>query len=182
MKVPPQITFRNLPASEAVEQDILDKIDDLDKYHDKITSCRVVIESPHHHHHKGYLYQVRIDLRLPGIELVVNTESEKNHAHEDVYVAVRDAFDAMKRQLKKYIHKRRHDVKAHEGLPTGQISNLFNGDGYGFITALDGRNIYFHRNSVIDFDFNKLEVGQSVQFVEEMGEKGPQASTVHIIG
>lgn len=123
MEVTPQITFRNLPPSQAVEGDVKKKIADLEKYFDRITSCRVVIERPHKHHHKGNLYHVRIDLRLPGHELVVTTEAEKNHAHEDVYVAIRDAFEAMKRKLKKYVCKRRRDVKHHDEIPRGEIAN-----------------------------------------------------------
>lgn len=181
MKVAPQITFRNLAPSDAVEHDVLAKIEDLEKYYDKLTSCRVSIESPHHHHHKGQLYHVSIDLRLPGTELVVNRDSEKNHAHEDVYVAIRDAFESMERQLKKYIHRRRQEVKHHEAEPTGRVSKLFSESGYGFIETPDSREIYFHENSLISGNFANVKIGDSVQFVEEQGEKGPQASSVHVI-
>lgn len=181
MKITPQITFRNLRHSDAIERDVLSRIDDLEKYDDKITSCRVVIESPHHHHHKGNLYHVRIDIRLPGTELVVNRDSDQDHAHEDVYVAIRDAFEAMERQLKKYINRRRQDVKHHEDEPFGTVTKIFSDKGYGFFETPDGREIYFHKNSLLDGDISNVEVGNRVQFVEEQGEKGPQASSLHVI-
>ena len=145
-------------------------------------SCRVAVEAPHKHHHKGKLYHVRINITVPDKELVVSREPDQHHAHEDVYVAIRDAFDAMRRQLEDYARRRRGKVKRHEAPPHGRIAKLFPEENYGNIETLDGRLVYFHQNSVVDTDFSKLETGSEVRFVEEMGEKGPQASTVYVIG
>ena len=105
MQIPLQITFHGMAHSDAIEQRVRDKAAKLERFHSRITSCRVVVEVPHRHHHKGKLFSVRIDLTVPGGELVVNRDSDSNHAHEDVYVAIRDAFDAATRQLEDYTRK-----------------------------------------------------------------------------
>ena len=182
MQLPLQITFRNLEHSDAIEAKIREKATKLERYADNMTSCRVVVEAPHQHHHKGVIYKVNIDITLPGKEIVVNNHSDLNHAHEDVYVAMRDAFDAARRQLEDYLRKRRGDVKTHDVPPHGRIAQLFPGEDYGMLETIDNREIYFHRNSVLNGEFDKLEIGTSVHFSEEMGEKGPKASSIYIEG
>jgi ribosomal subunit interface protein len=183
MKIPLQITFRDMESSAAVEANIREKAGRLEQFYDQIMSCRVMVEAPHSHHHQGNLYQVRIDLGVPDGELLVTHEHHhKDHSHEDVYVAIRDAFDAMKRQLEDYARKRRGKTKKHESPAHGRVLVLIPEEGYGRIETPDERVIYFHRNSVLDNDFDKLEVGSEVRFVEEMGERGPQASTVTRVG
>ncbi|MEN8106886.1 MAG: HPF/RaiA family ribosome-associated protein [Pseudomonadota bacterium] len=183
MQIPLQITFRDMEPSAAVEADIREKAGKLEWFYDQIMSCRVVVSAPHGHHHKGNLYQVRIDMTVPDGELLVTHEHHhEDHSHEDVYVAIRDAFDAMKRQLEDYARKRRGKVKKHEPPAHGRVFSLNSGEDYGRIKTPDERIIYFHRNSVLDDAFNKLEVGSEVRFVEEMGERGPQASTVTLVG
>ena len=108
-----QITFRDIPRSEALEADIREKAAKLEQFYDHIMGCRVMVEAPHQHHHKGYLYHVRIDLTVPGGEIVVKRDPKAHQAHEDAYVAVRDAFDAAKRQLQNYVKKTRGKVKKH---------------------------------------------------------------------
>jgi len=182
MQIPLQITFRDMEPSDAVEAKLREKADNLERFAEHITSCRVIVEAPHKHHHKGNIYGVKIDITLPGDEIIVNRHPEQNHAHEDVYVAIRDAFDAARRQLEDYVRIRRNKVKVHETEPHGRIKQLFPQNDYGIIETADGREIYFHRNSILDANFDKLEEGTSVRFNEEMGDNGPQASTVHIEG
>jgi ribosomal subunit interface protein len=182
MQLPLEITFRKMDPSPAVEADVREKAAKLDEFHDNIMACRVIIEGGHKHHHKGNLYHVRIDLTVPDGELVVNREPKEHHAHEDVYVAVRDAFNAMRRQLEDHARRIRHKVKQHETPPHGRISYIAPMADYGTIVTPDGKEVYFHRNSVVDADFEKLEVGDEVRFDEEQGEKGPQATTVHVVG
>ncbi len=181
MKLPLEVTFRNVDPSEALETNIRAHAEKLDRFYDRIIGCRVVVEQDHKHHHQGNLYHVRIDLTVPGKELVVSREPAKNHAHEDAYVAVRDAFQAMRRQLEDYSRRQRGQEKHHEALPSGRIASLFTAKDYGIIETMDGQEIYFHRNSVVGSDFEQLEVGNEVRFHEEQGEKGPQASTVKLI-
>lgn len=182
MQIPLQITFRHLDHSDAIETAIKEKAQKLELFASDITSCRVVVEAPHQHHHKGRIYTVTVDITLPGEEIVASRHPDKHHAHEDVYVAIRDAFNAAQRQLENYERERRGKVKHHEAPPHGQIMKLAPDEDYGLIKASDGREIYFHRNSVLDEDFDKLEVGMHVHFSEEHGEEGLQASTVHVEG
>ena len=111
---PIEISFRNMDHSEFVENDIRDKIAGLERFSDRIHSCRVVVEASDRRHHKGNLYDVHVTLGVPGNDIVVSRAGPKNHAHEDVYVAVRDAFQAATRQLEDHTRKARGDVKTHE--------------------------------------------------------------------
>jgi ribosomal subunit interface protein len=182
MKLPLQVTFRNMDTSASVEADIREKALKLDQFCDQIMACRVVVEAHHKHHHQGNLFHVRIDITVPDEELVVSREPEAHHAHEDVYVAVRDAFAAAKRQLQDYNAKRQQQVKHHEAESHGRIIRLVPMQDYGVIETPGGREIYFHRNSVVNADFDSLEEGTEVRFDEEGGEQGPQASTVKVEG
>ena len=109
MRIPLQITIRDIDHSEALETHIRDKVKKLDEFFNHIMSCRVVVEVPHKHHHQGKQFIVRIDIGVPGGEIVVN----RDHA-EDVYVALRDAFDAAKRKIEDHARKIRGDTKTHE--------------------------------------------------------------------
>jgi len=172
MILPLQITSRNLELTDAIKAAIQEKAEKLDKYCTKITSCRIVVEAIP----KRSLYNVHVDIKVPGTELVV-----KREPNADLYLAIRDAFDAAYRQVENYAQRHRKDVKHHEEVPHAQISSLFPDEGYGFLTTFDGREIYFHENSVLNHGFKHLNTGMEVRFVEEMGEKGPQASSVTVI-
>ena len=183
MEMPLQITFRGMDRSAAVEQAVRERAERLDKFSDEIMSCRVVVEAPHHHHHKGNLYHVSIEVHLHGHKTIAITRDPKQHqAHQDIYVAVRDAFDAAQRRIEDHARRRRGKVKHHDVPAHGAIAELFPQDDYGTIATQDDRLVYFHRNSVVGADFDDLEVAAEVRFVEEPGEKGPQASTVKLIG
>lgn len=179
MQIPLEITFRGLPHSDAVEARIREKVDKLDKFHPHIMSCRVAVEAEHKHHHQGNQYHVRIDITTPRKELVVSHEHHDKQAHEDIYVAIRDSFDAAKRQLEEYSQLRRGDVKVHDLEKTGKVARLFPEKNHGFIQMPNGREIYFHRNSVRGDGFDALAVGDAVRFMEEEDDLGPQASSVY---
>jgi len=180
MQIPLKISFRNLPPSDAIEAQVRARVAGLERLYDKITGCRVVVESPHRRHHQGKLYHVRIDLTVPGEEVVVSREPAEHHAHEDVYVAIRDAFDAVQRRLEDHARRQRRAVKVHATRPRARVRQLFPDQGYGFLATKDGREVYFHRHSVLDDAFERLEVGTEVAFAEEAGEEGPQASMVQV--
>lgn len=182
MKLPLQVTFRHMEPSDALDADIREHAKHLDKYADNIMSCRVVVEAPHQHKHQGQLYQISINITLPGHEINVTRGRDLHHAHEDPYVAVRDAFNAAQRQLQDQVRVRRGDVKLHETASHGRVVSLSPEEHFGIIETPDGREIYFHRNSVLDSHFDELELGSEVRFHEEMGDKGPQASSVHVVG
>ncbi len=177
-----QITFRDFDPPLLAEERIHERVGRLEKLHPRITGCHIVAESPHRRHHKGELYTVHIDLTLPGHELVVNRNHNDKHSHEDFFVAMRDSFNAMEKQLHGYAKRGQGEIKAHEVPPHGTVSRLF--EDYGFITDPDGLETYFHANSVVDGQFDDLDVGAEVRFVAVEGEsdKGPQASTVRPIG
>ncbi len=182
MKLPLEIVFRNLEPSAAIEARVRERAEKLETFYADIMSCRVVVEASHKHHHKGNIYQVRVDVTVPGAELIANRAPQRNHAHEDVYVAMRDAFDAVRRQLEDYARRRRGRTKTHVAPPHGRVVELSPEQDFGRIETADGRLVYFHRNSVLDGDFSRLQVGDAVHFAEEVGELGPQASTVHLEG
>jgi len=181
-QVPPKVTFRGFPASAAIEADVREKIAKLETFFDRITSCRVTVESLHRRHHKGNLYHVSIDVQVPGTSLVVNRAPAEHAAHQDVYVAIRDAFDDVRRELQDYVAKRRRQVKNHQAPPHARVVRLFADDGYGFLETPEGLELYFHRNSVLGAGFENLDVGTEVRFAEEAGDKGPQATSVEVVG
>lgn len=183
MQTPLEIVYEGMDPSGAVDDRLREEVDKLEQFFGRITSCRVVIEKPHQHHQKGNLYAARIHLTLPGQgEIAVSRHPGEHHAHEDVYVAIRDAFKAARRQLQDVARKKQGKVKSHEVAPHGAVAKLLSYDGYGFITTSDGREIYFHRNSVAGDAFDKLEVGDEVRFAEDIGDEGPQASFVQPVG
>jgi ribosomal subunit interface protein len=113
MQVPLEIVFHNVERSAAVEAAVRERVAKLEQFAENITSCRVTVEAPHKNHEQGNLFSVRVDLRFPGGEAVANRSPSENHAHEDVYVALRDAFKAARRQLQDCQRIRRGDVKRH---------------------------------------------------------------------
>lgn len=183
MQVPLQITFRNMETSEKIEADIRKRVDKLTSHHPEIISCHVVVEAPAQHQQKGGLFKTSIDISCPEGKFVINREPPaQRKEHEDVLISLRDAFIAVNRQLDEYSCKRKGEVKMHEEVPRGRISQLFPMEDYGTITTLDEREIYFHRNSVLNMDFDTLNIGDMVRFHEEDGDNGPQASTVKVVG
>jgi ribosome-associated translation inhibitor RaiA len=113
MQTPLQITFRHFPPSPALESDLRSRVADLERVFDRITSCRVLVEAPHHHQQQGQVFRVRIEIAVPGEQLVVGRSPDGHAAHEDPYVAARDAFRAAHRQLEDYARRRRGEVKTH---------------------------------------------------------------------
>lgn len=173
MKIPLQISSRNLSLSNAAMETIRQKAEKLETFCGQVMSCRVMVETPHRHKHQGVLYNVRLDITVPGTELVVRREP-----HEDLYVAIRDAFTAARKQLQNFSRRRKGEVKKHIAAPTGRVIDVFPVLGYGFLETSDGREVYFHTNSIVDGDMDNLEIGREVRFSEKQGFDGPQASTV----
>jgi ribosomal subunit interface protein len=175
MQVPLQITMREFDRSEALEADIRKHAAKLEQFHPRITSCRVAVEEAHKHHQQGREFTVRIDLRVPGDEIVVT----RDH-HEDAFVAVRDAFDSARRQLEEVAREQRGDTKTHEVPKHGTVARVFAEEGYGFIETADGRDLYFSRDNLVNQSFERLEPGTAVQFIEEMAAEGTQAKRVSV--
>ena len=175
MQVPLQITYRDMECSDALDARIRDKAAKLEEFHPHLMSCRVVVEERHRHQHQGRQFTLSIDARVPGHEVLVN----RDH-HEDVYVAVRDAFDAAARKLEDIARLQRGDVKTHELPQRGTVARLFPEEGYGFIETPDGRELYFSRENVVEPAFDQLAAGVHVQFIEEFAGEGRQAKRVSV--
>jgi cold shock CspA family protein/ribosome-associated translation inhibitor RaiA len=177
-----QIAFHNVPHSQAIESAVREAAARLEAHRGRITCCRVVIDQPHRHHEEGNLFQVRIDLKMPGTELVVKRDISGDLARGDLLAAILEIFDEMQRRMDEFVNCRRGFVKIHEGPAHARVTRLFPEAGYGFLETSEGREIFFHENSVLNSGFKHLSVGTEVSFVEELGEKGAQASTVRLVG
>lgn len=182
MKFPLQIQFRNMDESDFVSNAVWDHAEQLEIFFDRITSCQVIVSTPHRHQNKGKIYAVQIRLHVPGGDIYITTASERNHAHEDVYVAIRDAFDAAKRRLEDVVRRRRGFTKQRHVEAHGKVARLFPNEECGFIQTQDNREIYFHRNAVLNGGFTGLKIGDEVRFAEEPGEKGPQVTSMKKVG
>lgn len=180
--IPAEITFKNMDASPAVEARVVEQVSKLGRVADRIVRCHVTIESPHRHQHQGQIYRVRILLSVPGDDIVVSHESG-NRGHEDVYVAIRDAFRAAKRQLQDHVRIRRRETKHHEPPSFAKVTRLFAEDGFGFLETPDELEVYFHKNAVTNGSFAELQPGSKVRYVLAEGEgiEGPQASAVELL-
>jgi cold shock CspA family protein len=198
--IPTQITFRGFSHSEAIETDVRERVAWLEQFYAGIVRCRVLVELPHRHRQDGRHFHVRIELTVPGGAPIVvshepslhgrlkdveeaahHKETEIESVHRYAAVAVREAFDAARRRLEDFAREQRGAVKAHEVPTHGEVVELAKADGYGFIQANENR-IYFNRASVLGDAFDELTIGAPVAFIEEKGEKGPQASTVRVLG
>lgn len=195
--LPLQITFRNVKAPPDTELWIRLEAAKLEAFYKRIMGCRVAVESPRRHK-EGSAYHVRIDLTLPGGELVIKHEPtlqtqarqlaehairkrlEARNPHKYLRQAIRDAFKAAGRRLQDYARRQRGDTKHRESPPVARVNQLLKDKGYGFLVTPEGREIYFHKDSVLNRAFSRLSVGTTVVFTEEQGEKGPQASSVRI--
>ena len=180
MEVPLTIDTHHASIPTELEEHIRRKAASLERFYQPIIRCRIAVEGPGHRHRHGGLYGVRVDLTVPGAELRVDRQED-----EEMAVAVRNALDAVKRQLQDHARLQRHDTKLHEPQPRGRITEICPAEspeeGYGFLETPDGREIYFHANSVLGPGFEGLGIGTEVRFIEELGEEGPQASTVEMI-
>ena len=118
MKIPLQITYRGFPSSDALSHVIREEADKLEEFFDRITSCRVVVDQPHTHHRKGKHFHVRVDITVPGQELVAGRDPAEHESFEDPFVAVGESFKAVRAMLQRYAEKRRGDVKNHRAETT----------------------------------------------------------------
>jgi len=177
---PVQISFRRVPRSDLVEDEVHLQVEHLSQFSDRLHGCEVVIEPDERHHRSGRRYRVGVRAHVPGRELVVGRHPARP-GHEDPLLAVRDAFRALGRQLQDYEAQRRHQVKPHfDPACRARVAHLEM--DHGFLESYEGREVYFHRNALVNVDFDELSVGAEVRFEEAAGEQGPQASTVALTG
>ena len=199
MQLTPLVTFRGVERTDALETEILARLRKLETYYGRIMGCRVLLELVQRHHEAGNRNHVRIDLTVPGEEIVVAHEAGLHATAQDVdeerlskvaesdperkhaRVAIREAFDIARRQLQDYARRQRGTVKSAARQSRGRVSQLFPVDEYGYIEAEDGHEVYFQKSCVLKDAFDRLAVGSAVSFVEHRGERRLQASTVRLL-
>lgn len=175
MKLPVEISFHGMQPSEALEARAREKAAKLEQFFGGIMSCRVSIDLLHKHRQQGRPFGVRIDLTIPGQELAVDRVE-----NEDVLVALRDAFDAMRRQLEDVAERMRGEEKVHAPMLRGEVVRL--GDDFGFIRTASGDEYWFGPANVHGAGFAALRIGSAVQFIADAGHEGPQAKRVTLHG
>jgi cold shock CspA family protein/ribosome-associated translation inhibitor RaiA len=180
MQSPVQIDFQGVKPEESLREKVVDQVAGLEERFGRITACRVVLKAPGKHHRIG-LYEVSLHFILPdGKQVDIDRTPHQDDRYNDLDFALNDAFKRARRRLQGQVHRLQGAVKTHETQPIGKVVRLH--DEYGFLEAPDGHEVYFHNRSVLNDAFDRLEIGTRVTFVEETGEKGPQASTVRLQG
>jgi ribosome-associated translation inhibitor RaiA/cold shock CspA family protein len=176
-----EIAFHNIKPSPALEAEIRERFAKLEKLCDRLTACRVSVEALHKQHRSGNVYEVHIDMLVPGAELVVSRaphKAKEKYASPDVYTSLRYAFEAAERQLKKYNRQLTGEMKRHESEFFGQVAETHPEEDWGYVLDNTGQLLYFHRNAVIDGSFDNLKRGDAVDYVRGDGETGPTAIKV----
>jgi cold shock CspA family protein/ribosome-associated translation inhibitor RaiA len=184
MDLPIQITFRSIAHSDAIEFAIRQRAARLDRFCDQIQHCHVTVDMPHEHRHRGNHYAIHIDIVTRAGEICVTRDPPLDDSHKDFQAVIRDAFDAATRQLQDGVQRLRGDVKDHaQAPPLGRVTRLFPAEGYGFVVTADGREIYFHENSIVGTEFDRLNVGSEVRFTiaPDDGDQGTRAASVHLV-
>jgi cold shock CspA family protein/ribosome-associated translation inhibitor RaiA len=181
MQTPPEIKFHDVDRSQWVETYILERVQHLERFAEGITTCHVTLGQEAAKHNKGNRYSVMVEVRLPpNHDLAAKKQKIVHDMPTQLPALINLAFGAIEKQVKKTAQIRRADVKRHDGEPHGLVAEL-SPDGYGFIRSFDNRDVYFHRNSVLHGDFERLTVGAEVRFSAEQGDEGPQASSVQLL-
>src|SRR5690625_1273732 len=186
MQQPPEITFTGLDHSDALEDYIRDKIEELERFHPRITSCRVAVSTPHRSPAGTFApLAVAVEIDVPGHKLITVKDVERpDDPGGERTAMINRLFHAVQRRLQAAAQKLRQDVKVHEGeLDTGQVVRVFPEQNYGFVQLGTSSELYFTRNAVVDDRFDELEPGTLVQVTPATteGPMGPQASSVRVL-
>jgi len=183
METPVHLDFQGMDANDTIRDSVRKHVHVIEERFGRITASRVVVKAPGGHHRNGGLYEINIRLSLPqGREVDIGRTATADERHADLAFALNDAFKRARRRLQDHARRMQGHVKAHDTEPTATVARLDGTAGFGFLQTGDGREIYFHRNSVLNNAFSHLTPGTRVAFAEELGEKGPQASTVKLLG
>jgi cold shock CspA family protein/ribosome-associated translation inhibitor RaiA len=183
METPVEIDVQGMEAPDGLRAEVLRHVAQLEKRFGRITACRVSLKAPSEHHRSGGLFEINIRLALPdGKEVDVSRTPPADERRSDLAFALNDAFKRARRRLQDEVRILQGHLKVHEAPSIGTVVKLDAQAGFGFLQSDDEREIYFHKNSVLHGDFGNLALGTRVSFSEEMGEKGPQASSLRPIG
>lgn len=177
----PIVAFHNMEPSADLEADIRKRIAKIEQRFDRMIGIRVAVEADHRQHRTGNVVDVRIELSLPGKDVVVSREPKKakeKYANPDAHTSVRDAFRALERRLKSQKQIQRGDVKPHDAPVPGRVAEVMREQGYGFVSTAAGARLFFDANAVQGGTLEDLSPGDTVHYVEAMGEGGPAAMKV----
>jgi cold shock CspA family protein/ribosome-associated translation inhibitor RaiA len=179
MQTPVEVSFRDMTATPEIRASIAEHVAQLERRFGRVTACRVELKGPGAHHRTQGLYEVTIRLALPdGREVNIGRTPPADERYGDLNFALNNAFKRARRRLQDHVRRLQGQVKQHEGQPIGTVVRLDPSGEFGFLESSERQEIYFHRNSALNDGFRHLAVGSRVTFTEEIGEKGPQASTV----
>ena len=183
MQTPLELNYHDVPRSAWSEDLIRERVERLERYHDDIISCMVIVSQPHKHQTKGNPYRVGIEVHLPrNRRLMVTEEPAVVEQESNLGAVITAAFSTMERRLESAAETRPREALAPGAEEMrGLVVRLFPDSAYGFLRGLDGEEYYFHRNSVLHGDFDRVAIGTEVRFAPETGDAGPQASTVQIV-
>jgi cold shock CspA family protein len=183
MEMPLELCYREVEKTEALESHVREKAAKLEKLHGNVISCQVALERPHRSRAAGNPYRVRVVVRVPPEQEIVIARNPGEPAGDDTVTgAVNEVFETVYRRLRKLGEIQRREVKRHpQQEANAVVAKVFEDRGYGFLETADGREVYFHENSVLEDKFKGLKQGDTVRYVEQEGEKGPQASTVRVV-
>lgn len=180
-----EISYKGMHRSEDLDAYIQERADHLEKIARGIVTCRVAVEVAQKNHRMGNPYRMRVEINVPpGHDLVAVKERTDEELPHGLRTLAREVFDALEQQVRKAAAKRRGETKSHETdeqPPMALVVRVFRDKGYGFIKTVEGEEYYFHKNSVLHDDFERLKIGTEVRFAEELGREGPQASSVQIV-
>lgn len=183
MQTPVEVEFQEMVVSPAVQELIEGHVRKLEQRYGRVTACRIVVKGPGHRHQTGGLYDINIRMALPdGREVNIGRTPKADERHSELPFAINDAFKRARRQLQDNARRMEGMIKSHEGQPVGTVVRLDPAGEFGFLRSSDGEEIYFHRNSVLGAKLSELDIGSRVVFSHELGEKGPQATTVKLLG
>jgi cold shock CspA family protein/ribosome-associated translation inhibitor RaiA len=183
MQTAVKIDFYGAEPSQVVQRLITDHVAKLEHVYGGITACHVGLKVRSDRHRKGGPYEVSVHMALPnGREVNVRRTPQLDERYTNVLFAVNDAFRRARRQLQDQVRRLQASTKAHEPQPIGTVARFNRRTGFGFIRSEGGDEVYFHKNSVVGAPLRKIAIGTRVTFAEEAGEKGPQASTVRVLG
>ena len=179
MRRPLQITFQDIPNDPLARELIEEKVAKLEMVSPDLQGVRVVVGAPHQRHRARNRFTVRVEMTVPGRELIRSRAQGDHPATENLFVAIREAFQTAERQLVSFRRNRFESLRAPQvRRPAGRIIRIFSYEGFGFLLSEDGREVYFEKGAVAKNQFAALQVGQWVHFAEAEGQAGPRASRV----
>jgi len=185
MHAPVEIHFRGITRSNELAHEIQDRVNELESKVERIDRCRVLLEAVESESFQDNNYRVQIQMSVPHHELFVGQEVDDHHQYDDPVIAIDQAFELLRDQLRDCAPDHhaetgcRRGVIAQISLPEGPENPQ---NGRGVISTCDGQEFCFHAEDLVDIEFQRLELGSRVEFVERAGADGPIAVSIRLVG